>query len=46
MSKTTSEIVEDSEMPPSAKLEHLVHLAELCIDLLQENNEYYAEVSP
>lgn len=32
-------------MLPSAKLGELVRLAELCVDLLQENNEYYAEVN-
>ncbi|CAG0888772.1 unnamed protein product [Darwinula stevensoni] len=28
---------------PSKKLEDLIHLAELCVDLLQHNDEYYAE---
>ena len=32
-------------MLPAAKLGELVRLAELCVDLLQENNDYYAEVS-
>lgn len=32
-------------MPPSKKLEDLIHLAELCVDLLQQNEEHYAEVS-
>ena len=27
------------------KLEDLIHLAELCVDLLQQNEEHYAEVS-
>ena len=26
------------------KLEDLIHLAELCVDLLQQNEEHYAEV--
>ncbi|XP_055953506.1 calcium-dependent secretion activator-like isoform X10 [Argiope bruennichi] len=39
--------IEESEMDenasPSKKLEDLIHLAELCVDLLQQNNENYAE---
>ncbi|GIX93409.1 calcium-dependent secretion activator [Caerostris extrusa] len=39
--------IEDIEMDesasPSKKLEDLAHLAELCVDLLQQNNENYAE---
>lgn len=31
-------------MPPSKKLEDLIHLTELCVDLLQQNEEHYAEV--
>lgn len=30
---------------PSKKLDDLIHLAELCVDLLQQNEEHYAEVS-
>lgn len=30
--------------PPAKKLEDLIHLAELCVDLLQQNEEHYAEV--
>lgn len=30
---------------PSKKLEDLIRLAELCVDLLQQNEEHYAEVS-
>lgn len=33
-------------VPPAKKLEGLIHLAELCVDLLQQNEEHYAEVSP
>ncbi len=29
---------------PSKKLEDLIHLAELCVGLLQQNKEHYAEV--
>lgn len=31
-------------VPPSKKLEDLIHLTELCVDLLQQNEEHYAEV--
>jgi uncharacterized protein (DUF927 family) len=41
---TVSEIVEDTEMIPTAKLGELVKLAELCVDVLQENNDFYQEV--
>lgn len=30
---------------PAKKLEDLIHLTELCVDLLQQNEEHYAEVS-
>ena len=42
---TRAEVVDDGDMTPAAKLAELVKLAELCVDLLQENNDYYAEVS-
>ncbi len=32
-------------VPPMKKLEDLIHLAELCVDLLQQNEEHYAEVN-
>lgn len=32
-------------VPPAKKLEDLIHLAELCVDLLQQNEEHYAEVN-
>lgn len=42
-------IVEDlrgeTMVSPSKKLEDLIRLAELCVDLLQQNEEHYAEVS-
>ena len=31
-------------VPPSRKLEDLIRLAELCVDLLRQNEEFYAEV--
>ena len=31
-------------VPPSKKLEDLIHLAEICVDLLQQNEEHYSEV--
>lgn len=30
-------------VPPAKKLEDLIHLAELCVDLQQQNEEHYAE---
>lgn len=35
----------DVIVPPAKKLEDLIHLTELCVDLLQQNEEHYAEVS-
>lgn len=35
---------EESGLAPSKKLDDLIHLAELCVDLLQQNEEHYAEV--
>ena len=32
-------------IPPSRKLEDLIRLAELCVDLLRQNEEFYAEVN-
>ncbi|XP_046655109.1 calcium-dependent secretion activator-like isoform X6 [Daphnia pulicaria] len=34
---------EQPGVPPMKKLEDLIHLAELCVDLLQQNEEHYAE---
>lgn len=31
-------------VPSAKKLEDLIHLAELCVDLLQQNEEHYAEL--
>jgi len=33
----------EGQVPPMKKLEDLIHLAELCVDLLQQNEEHYAE---
>lgn len=35
----------ETMVPPNKKLDDLIHLAELCVDLLQQNEEHYAEVS-
>lgn len=32
------------ESEPKKKLDDLIHLAELCIDVLQQNEEFHAEV--
>ncbi|XP_074000165.1 calcium-dependent secretion activator 1 isoform X2 [Rhodnius prolixus] len=37
------EVTGEVAIPPSKKLEDLIHLAELCVDLLQQNEEHYAE---
>ncbi len=34
-----------TETTPKKKVEDLIHLAELCIDLLQQNEEHHSEVS-
>ncbi|XP_031616765.1 calcium-dependent secretion activator isoform X3 [Contarinia nasturtii] len=34
----------DVIVPPAKKLEDLIHLTELCVDLLQQNEEHYAEL--
>lgn len=31
-------------IPPGKKLDDLIRLAELCVDLLQQNEEHYSEV--
>ena len=35
---------EAANASPAKRLEDLMHLAELCIDLLQQNDEHHAEV--
>uniref|UniRef100_S4RUG8 Uncharacterized protein n=1 Tax=Petromyzon marinus TaxID=7757 RepID=S4RUG8_PETMA len=37
------EVGEEEENTPSKKLEGLINLAELCIDVLQQNDDYHAE---
>jgi hypothetical protein len=39
-----TEIVNDDTLTSSLKLKELIKLAELCVDLIREINEYYAEV--
>ncbi|XP_014246144.1 calcium-dependent secretion activator isoform X5 [Cimex lectularius] len=41
--KVEDEITGETIIPPSKKLDDLIHLAELCVDLLQQNEEHYAE---
>ena len=38
-------MIGDVIIPPRQKLEDLIRLAELCVDLLRQNEEFYAEVS-
>ena len=40
------EMVGEVIVPPGKKLEDLIRLSELCVDLLRQNEEFYAEVSP
>jgi hypothetical protein len=40
----TDDLSGEVMVAPSKKLEDLIHLAELCVDLLQQNEEHYAEV--
>lgn len=40
----TDDLSGETMVAPSKKLEDLIHLAELCVDLLQQNEEHYAEV--
>lgn len=35
---------ENQQIIPSRRLEELIHLSELCVDLLQQNEDHYAEV--
>lgn len=34
-----------SQATPARKLEEVLHLAELCIEVLQQNEEHHAEVT-
>ncbi|XP_043234535.1 calcium-dependent secretion activator-like isoform X7 [Amphibalanus amphitrite] len=42
-SGVADELTGEVVVPPSKKLEDLTHLADLCVDLLQQNNEQYSE---
>ena len=39
------EMIGEVVVPPARKLEDLIRLAELCVDLLRQNEEFYAEVN-
>ncbi|XP_047003794.1 calcium-dependent secretion activator-like [Schistocerca americana] len=41
--KTDDELNGEIIVSPSRKLDDLIHLAELCVDLLRQNEEHYAE---
>lgn len=43
--KLSDEIVGEVVITPRQKLEDLIRLAELCVDLLRQNEEFYAEVT-
>ncbi len=40
-----NDVVGEIHITPARKLEDLIRLAELCVDLLRQNEEFYAEVS-
>ena len=40
----SEEMVGEVVITPRQKLEDLIRLAELCVDLLRQNEEFYAEV--
>lgn len=44
MAKLDDDLSGEVCVPPSKKLEDLIRLAELCVDLLQQNEEHYSEV--
>ena len=41
----SEEMIGEVVVPPARKLEDLIRLAELCVDLLRQNEEFYAEVT-
>ncbi|CAH1960786.1 unnamed protein product [Acanthoscelides obtectus] len=41
--KIDEDLRSETMVSPSKKLDDLIHLAELCVDLLQQNEEHYAE---
>lgn len=40
----TEDLSGENAVSASRKLDDLIHLAELCVDLLQQNEEHHAEV--
>ena len=38
------DVIGEVVIPPARKLQDLIRLAELCVDLLRQNEEFYAEV--
>ncbi|XP_022914758.1 calcium-dependent secretion activator isoform X4 [Onthophagus taurus] len=41
--KIEEDLRSETIVAPNKKLDNLIHLAELCVDLLQQNEEHYAE---
>ena len=39
------DMIGEVAVPPARQLEDLIRLAELCVDLLRQNEEFYAEVT-
>lgn len=44
LSLSITDVYGDIETDPKKKLDDLIHLAELCIEVLQQNEEFHAEV--
>ena len=40
----SEDMIGEMIVPPARKLEDLIRLADLCVDLLRQNEEFYAEV--
>lgn len=40
-----TEHINDTASPPNVKLNELIRHAEVCVEMVRENNEIYAEVS-
>ena len=38
------DVGQDPDMHPSLKMQKLINLAELCVNMVQENNNHYSEV--
>ena len=45
LSTLAEEMIGEVVLSPARKLEDLIRLAELCVDLLRQNEEFYAEVN-